>query len=410
MTAMAPLLARILVGIVLLVSFSIDLANTRQGGAVDFRNRITGVRLMEHGIDPYHFIWHAGDPEQFCDLRNNPHLPISKTTVTPALLLLHAPLAALPYRYAQFLWLFAQWSLFLGTTWLWMRRCSTPSMSWAIVLFATAFSYTQAWRWEAERGQSYLLLAFLFACWMTASMDVKRNRSWAIGFLAGALVALRPPYLLLLPFLALHRREQLLGAAAGLLLGFGLPLLIYPHAWSDYFSAMQTNTALYLSGQNNPPKGPQTFPPVIEGTPLPVISHLYPFAYGDCSIVALLKRAGISPSTKLSLVLALLFLAWLAWTRKKPVESLLPGLAAWFFLADLFLPAIRYSYYDLLILNVVFAGIVAAKKLPCAAWPCVLALPMGWAAYYLSPVPFALLFLPAGLFTLGAVLHLKPRA
>jgi len=92
------------------------------------------------------------------------------------------------------------------------------------------------------------------------------------------------------------------------------------------------------------------------------------------------------------------------------MESLLPGLAAWFFLADLFLPAIRYSYYDILILNTVFAGIAVTQRIPVAAWPCVLALPMGWAAYSLSPIPVPLLFLPAGLFTLGALLHLKPQA
>ena len=43
-------------------------------------------------------------------------------TATPALLLLHWPLAMLPYRLAEFLWFPMQWLLLLGTAWLWLRR------------------------------------------------------------------------------------------------------------------------------------------------------------------------------------------------------------------------------------------------------------------------------------------------
>jgi len=400
-----PILGRVLVGLVLLVSFRIDLANTEQGGAVDFRNRITGVRLLEHGIDPYHFIWHEGDPPEYCDLRNNPHLPVSKTTVTPTLLMLYAPLALLPYRSAQFLWLVAQWLLLLGTAWLWLRACTTPLMGWLVTLFITAFTYTQAWRWEAERGQSYMLLAFIFAYWLTTTMDSKRGNGFIAGCVAGFLVALRPPFILFLPFLALHRRGQLIGATAGLLLGFGLPFLINPAGWIDYSSAMQTNSDLYRHGIN-PKKGPQDFPAMIEGTPTTILSHLNPFPYGDFSAYALFRYLGLPPLSGLPLLVIVLFILWLWLTRGQPAELLLPGLAAWLFLTDLFLPAIRYSYYDVLILNVVLAGIITAKKFPWTAWPCALALPMAWAVYYLSPAPPLLLYLPALFFTLGAVLSL----
>src|SRR5271163_909595 len=126
MKGMMPTLGWVLVGLALLVSFGVDFANTAQGGAIDLRNRITGVRLLEHGIDAYHYKWREGEPEEYCDPFNNPKLTVSRTTATPALLLLHLPLAALPYRLAQFLWLFAQWALLLGTSWLWLRVCSTP--------------------------------------------------------------------------------------------------------------------------------------------------------------------------------------------------------------------------------------------------------------------------------------------
>ena len=409
MKGIVPIMGCVMVGLALLVSFRIDLANTAQGGSVDLRNRITGVRLLEHGIDAYHYIWHEGDPPEYCDTRNNPHLTVSKTTVTPALLMLHLPLAELPYRLAQFLWLFAQWFLLLGTAWLWLRVCTTPLMSWLVALFVTAFSYTQAWRWEAERGQSYVLLVFLFACWcrLTTTMDSKRDTGFAAGCIAGFLVALRPPFILLLPFLALHRRGQWIGATAGLLLGFGLPLLINPAGWTDYFSAMQTNSYLYRHGIN-PAKGPQNFPPTIEGTPTATLAHLMPYRFGDFSAHALLRWLGLAPFPELPLLLAVgaCFVLWLWLSRGQPAERLLPGMAAWFFLADLFLPTTRYGYYDVIILNVVLAGIIAAKKFPWEAWPCALALPLGWAVYALSSVPPLLFYLPPFLFTLGAVLSL----
>ncbi len=109
------MIGSVLAGLALLVSFGIDFGNTKEGGAIDLRNRITGVRLLEAEIDPYHYKWHYGDPDTYCDVYNNPNLPVSKTTVTPPLLLLHAPYAAAPYRLGQFLWFFTQWVVLLGT-------------------------------------------------------------------------------------------------------------------------------------------------------------------------------------------------------------------------------------------------------------------------------------------------------
>ena len=84
----------------------------------------------------------------------------------------------------------------------------------------------------------------------------------------------------------------------------------------------------------------------------------------------------------------------------------MPGLAAWFFITDLFLPAYRDSYNDVLILNLVFAGFVAAKTFPWAAWPCVAALPIGLAIYLFSPELPWLINLPTLLFTVSAVLFI----
>jgi hypothetical protein len=401
----------VLVALALAVSFALDFSHTKQDGAVDFRNRITGARLLAHGIDPYHYLWRTGDLAEFLDLRNNPRLPVSKTTVTPAFLVFYLPLAALPYRTAQFTWLFAQWILLLGTLGLWLRTGATPRQCWLMALFVTGLTFTPMWRWEAERGQCYVLLAFLFACWLTASRDVKREGGFLAGLIAGLLVALRPPFIMLLPFLALHRRQQWIGAAAGLLLGFGLPLLLHPTIWNDYFSAMQTNSDFYRHA-STPPRPAQDFPATIEGNSTEILGRMATYPFVDDSVYAIARRLGFAPLSAAPFIgiFGLVFAAWLWTSRRQDAIRLLPGLAAWLFLADFFLPTIRWGYYDVLILNVFLAGVIATDKIPWAAWSCLLALPLAWALDAFAHPPLLLLYLPPFFLVLGSILFLFPSA
>jgi glycosyl transferase family 87 len=411
MKGMMPTMGWVLVALALLVSFGVDFANMAQGGAIDLRNRITGVRLMEHGIDAYHYKWHEGEPAEYCDPFNNPNLTVSRTTSTPALLMLHLPLAVLPYRLAQVLWLFLQWLLLLGTGWLWLRACATSRARWLVALAVTGFTYTAAWRLHAERGQVYVLLTFFFAWWLTATLDPKaRTRAcgngFIAGFLAGFLATLRPPFVLLVPFLALHRRGQLAGAAVGLLLGLGLPMVWEAGCWPDYFSAMRTNSE--LNWTHFYPHYTQAYPPRIEGVPTDILGHYVSIPFAEFSLPALWNWLGFAPLPDAILLLAAVapFAVWLWFSRVQPVERLLPGLAAWFFLIDLFLPAYRNSYNDVFILDVVLLGLITAKKFPWAAWLCTLALPMGWAVYAFEPEQAWLINLPSVFFTLGAILFL----
>src|ERR1700722_13331800 len=119
MKGIASAIGWVILGLLLLVSFGLDVLNVTQGGAIDLRNRITGIRLLAHHIDPYHYKWQEPQPPEYCDPYSNPLLPVSKTPAPPTLLLLHLSLAVLPYRIAQFLWFLLQWSLLLGTAWLW---------------------------------------------------------------------------------------------------------------------------------------------------------------------------------------------------------------------------------------------------------------------------------------------------
>ena len=408
MKGSVPLIAWIVVGVALFISFVADFNNVGQGGAIDLRNRITGARLLEDGRDAYHYKWHYGEPEKYADVYNNPKLTVSKTTASPALLLLHLPLAGMPYRLAQYVWFFLQWLFLAGTGWLWWRVCATPRQRLLVALAMTGFTYTAAWRLHAERGQAYVLLAFLLAAWMVLTLDEKRSRrfvvSCAAGFLAGLLVALRPTFALLLPFLALHRRAQLAGVAVGLALGIGLPMLPHEAAWPEYIVAMQQNSEYYRDGFD-PRPGRQHYPGIIEGTSTQIMAHYVAIPYADFSAQALLHALGIVafPALPVLLVWAVPFAFWLWFSRRQPVASLLPAVAAWAFLADLFLPAYRDSYNDVLILDVLAPVLAVAPRFPWVAWPAVVALPMGLWIYAYSPDQPWLINVPTALFAVSAV-------
>jgi hypothetical protein len=325
--------------------------------------------------------------------------------------MLNLPLAALPYRPAQFLWLFAQWALLLGTGWLWVRRCTASWQRWLVALAVTGFTYTAAWRLHAERGQAYVLLAFLFAGWLTATLDRKWGNSFAAGCLAGFLAPLRPPFLLLVPFLALHRRGQLVGAVVGILLGIGLPMLIHPAGWTEYFSAMQMHTELYRNGVD-PRPGPQSYPATVEGISTDTLGNYVAIPYADFSVHGMWKALGLEqnpltgraiPAWPVLLALVAPFALWLGLSRKIAVEQVLVGVVAWVFIADLFLPAYRDSYNDVLILDVAALGVVTVRKIPWAVWPCAVALPIGWAIDAFAPEQAWVINLPTALFTVGAV-------
>jgi hypothetical protein len=388
-------------GILLLLSFGIDLSNVAQGGAIDLRNRVTGTRLLLNHLDPYFYKWHEPEPSEYCDPYNNPHLPVSKTTATPAFLILNLPVAVLPYRLGEFGWFFVQWLCLLGTGLLWLRCMEGAWPRLLFGAFLTGFTYTAAWRLHAERGQAYVLLLFLFALWLILSL--RTGRAFWAGLLAGFLIAFRPTFLLLVPFLALHRRGQLLGAGVGLVMGIVLPLFGRGDCWMSYASAMEMHSALYRAGID-PAPGPEHFPAEIEGMSTDLLANYAAIPYADFSVHALLRGWGLEPfSARVPLLIFLaLFGAWLVWTRHRLPLQLLLGLAVSIFLADLFLPAYRDSYNDVLILNVVALGLLAVARF---SWPlglCFIALPAGWAILYFAPPHDWLIDLPSFFLTLGA--------
>lgn len=341
---------------VVLFSFCSDWSIVNQGGSIDYRNRVTGARLLAAGRDPYFYKWQYGDRDRWCDIYDNPKLPITKTTVSPAVLLVSIPVAALPYRWSQWAWLIGQWGLLAGLCLMWaLHWRHRPREVWWWVAIAAGFTCTLAWRHHVDRGQTYILFAFLFGLWMRMSLAVPPHKSWLWGLLAGFLVCLRPPLLLFTgPFILFRRRAQWMGATVGLLLGLILPMVLRPAVWADYGRAMTAWSEIYRDNQN-PRPGAKSFPSKIEGMPLDLLSTFKVRQYADSSLHRLFRGWGWSGVSDKA-VLALLVIPFGIWCwryRRASDPSLLLGMACWAFLSDAFLPAYRNPYNDVMLLNVI---------------------------------------------------------
>ena len=381
-------------------SFVVDWTMVAKGGAIDYRNRVTGMRVLASGADPYHYKWSKGMPEQFCDPFDNPNMPMSKTTVSPAMLVAGWPWAVLPYPVSKAAWLLAEWGMLAGIWLIWFRWSGQTSPGrWWWTALVVGFTYTLAWRHHTEHGQGYLLWAFLLTVWMRLSLVNRTAMSgWLAGLVAGVLVCLRPPLLLGLgPFLVLRRRNQWLGAAVGLLLGLGIPALLKPAVWQDYGKAMATWSTVYRS-QTEPRPGQRAFPPQIDGVPTNDFLHLEVIQIVDSSWYRACRMWGwreISDKAMLA-TLCLGFGAWLWVSRRTGDAAFMLGLAAWSFLADAFLPAYRYPYDDVMIINTI-ALIPAACRLRWTSYGLALLAilvgiwivnsdrqPLGWWTYQLE--------------------------
>ncbi len=370
----------IAVGCALAASLVVDWRSTARGGSIDLRNRVTGWRLMADGVDPYHHQWNAGQPDTVLDLYNNPAVAVSKTTVTPSFLLLHAPVAALGYRDGQFVWLLAQWACLIATLLLWRRCLSTePGVLTWLMIVVLAFTFTAGWRLHAERGQSYVVMLAAMAAWITLSLKPLSGRAgpWLAGAAAGVLVALRPPLLALVaPVLVWRQRAQWGGFALGLLLVAGLPLAWDASCWADYARGMAEWSRLYRENIN-PRPGAQMFPEVVEGIPVDLLGNFARLPFADSSLFYLLRKAGVATVIPALPVLALFLAlagAWFWRARGAALPVLLAGSAALAFGLDFFLPALRNNYNDVLILNAAaLGGMALAPRWRHWLWPLMLA-------------------------------------
>jgi hypothetical protein len=392
-------------------SLRLDWELVSRTGSIDFRNRITGVRLLFAGEDAYHYKWLPGAPEGWCDVYANRALPVTKTTATPAMLVLGAPLALFPYPVAQRLWLLLEWGFLAGIWWLWWRRSPGPVMRIGWTAVVVGFSYSLAWRHHVDRGQAYIVLAFFISLWLYLSQARPTAKATLSGAIAGLLIGLRPPLLLLLaPFIWMRRPEQRKSAGIGLAAAVLLPFLLNGGSWSQYAQAMGQWSTVYRHNEN-PSAGPLPYPAVMEGLKLEQLSRYDVPQYADSSIHRLLRACGLAtvpaavPLT--ALLIALGF--WLRTTGAASDRMMLLGLAAWSFLIDFFLPAYRNPYNDVMILGALGCLVVEPHLPRLTLALTAFALGLGWILVSIHPDALWIIHLPTLAWTGVALTCLNPR-
>jgi hypothetical protein len=339
---------------VTIVGFLVDVSYTIKDGAADFRPRVTGYRLMVGGHDPYRFLWQPGMPAKFVDPYLPSHQSLTRTTVTPTALLLNAPLDALTYKQQKLAWLFVQWALFLGMLYM-LGRCMIVGdrlVFWIVGLLLVGGSY--AWRGHVERGQIYVVFAFLFACVIALALSHRSRATMVAGVLLGLLIALRPSYaLVLIPFVMAVRWRFVLATALGLVVSVAVPAALFGVSiWQEYARAMAAQARLYLRWFDSVPQTASWYPKVIDGMH-PADWNAVSLPGFDSSFANLANIAHVALASTaiyvclLVTVTAYMVLLWLAGRGRRPRTGvlLLEGgmLVA---LAEFFLIATKYSYRD----------------------------------------------------------------
>lgn len=338
-----------------------DIANTAKGGSIDLRNRVTGARIASAKLDPYSYKWKRGDPEEFCDIYNEPGGLLSKTTVTPWVLAAHAPFNSMNYRSTQWLWFFLQYGMIAAGILAWIKCQSGGVVRWGIVL-VLMYSVTPSWRHHVDHGQIYVVYAaMLLFLYRISQRTVSTGLAITEGMLGAFALGSRPT--LLGQFVEPYKKRRwisLAGAGFGLVVVFVIPVLLFgPPIWNYYRWAMEAHSESYLL-QMKPARAAISYPGTIEGIPLDTIagfSRTIPFA--DTSIFRMISFNLPAKLTPLFWAIlmggALLYMA----VRKVSTDLIWWAVAAWIMVGDFLLPAFRHTYNDVLALPMVLFGLSA---------------------------------------------------
>ena len=346
-----------------------DAIHTGQGGSIDLRNRITGVRLAALQQDPYFYKWNRTGSGRFCDLFNSPASPVSHTTVTPVTLAVFLPLKDLPYPVSQWVWFAVQYAC-LGTGfYAWCR--STPRRHWLWGgLLTCLFCLSPHWRLHVDRGQSYVLYAGLFLALIAWGRKPGPRGLWLEGISAALLTLLRPTYGLLLGVgVARRKLVAVLAAGAGLLGWVLLPVLLAGSAvWQNYFKAMAVHARLYLDQTKFPP-AKFSANETIEGIPIETLGRFARIPFTDTSIYKLISYQ-LPPAVLLGIWAVTAALAGFLMMRRG--EAGTPrfwwSLSAWVVIGDYLLPAYRYPYNHIMIWPLILLGLAALHDRARTLW------------------------------------------
>lgn len=345
--------------IITVIGFACDFYNTLSYPGSDLRNRVVGARLMLDGIDPYLFKWRPGLSERFYDPLDIPTEIVSKLSVPPTVLTLHAPIAGLTYVSQKVIWLLFQWSALIGIVWIFVRTNQSIKKKALVLAVGFCFANSLFWRFHISSGQIYIIYAFVLAIAWFFLQRLSRYKSVVSGFFAGIAASLRPSFLLFfIPFVVRRQYSFLLGSLVGFGSSLALSYSIVGHfIWKRYILTILQMTGLvdlkaYLPPTEIVSPSPDiVYPTVVEGFDWSIMYPLERY-FADTSFYLPLNVLRV-PNERGLLIFGLLativyFSVQVAKSLPKDQEMnyiFLVGVLMCL-LGDFFVPIPRYPYYD----------------------------------------------------------------
>ena len=344
--------------IVAFLSFVRDINNTIYYGGVDLRSNVIGARLLLEDKDPYYYVWKEGDSDLLLHPTVNPNLSVGHVTVSPTVLFVYTSTAKLPYGIQQNIWFLLLWVFLLLSIYIFARASKSEIKSkiiWIIGLLFISGSFI--WRLNIERNKIIIFYGFLVAiAFLIYNMSFK-HKDIIAGIFIGFTAAMRFPYILIgIPFFIFKKWKVIAGMAIGLLIGVALPLIFTKAAiWVNYFTAMQMQGKL----QTGEIKWVEFeyIRRTIEGMDNLHLYAVIPIV--DFSMQTLfIIFTGILLSTNVLLVSLIVILSVIVFLLYKYyIKKIDSGLIfllgmVMVYLSELFIPAVRYNYYDIIFVNI----------------------------------------------------------
>lgn len=335
----------------------------------DLRNRVVGARLIADGKSPYFYKWKISDSTRYYDPNAFGDSRVSNITATPFFHQLLILIAGLSQATISECWLWAEYLMLLAIVLLVVSFGETGPQKTLVVLAASVFLFSDAWKSHVFAGQMYLVIAFFASLFMYLFKRAEGNLSYlACGMVAAALVFTRPnfivfflPLFLLRPFLKTKSVMMLLlPGIVGLLLIVTNPF--QRQLWKDFFSAVSVHTKIHQGEKvETIPYDPDPGYRQWEGIDMKTAStikpgmSLYPRSENGNFFVLVKLFLHKKTGSAASMAIALLLVFSLLFVFYKTARSKLSGgvdLNALFCLGfclymitDLFSPVYRRQYY-----------------------------------------------------------------
>ncbi len=169
-------------------------------GGVDLRQRVVGARLINKDNSAYFYKWSPGGPEKFIDPNVRKGSDINGVTVAPGALYFQSLFSFLKYPVLRIVWTIVQYLLIVSIFYFFLFQKDVAAINkFAIVVIGGIFFLcSPVWFINIERGQIYILYAFLFTSIFFSYTCKNEYSKYISGILISIAIYCRPTFIVLI--------------------------------------------------------------------------------------------------------------------------------------------------------------------------------------------------------------------